>query len=219
MGKTVRATAEPELIRWVREDAGLSLEDAAKKTGIEWTDSTWNPVTGCTRVSSGCDKCYAATLAGRLLRDVYLARLPVVDTDITRRDPFAVRLWPERLCQPLEWRDARMIFVNSMSDAFQADVPDEFIRSMFLTMLEASWHTYQVLTKRPARALLFWRENKDLFNGGPLPQHIWIGTNAEIRTCPSSSSNGGERTPKAGGRELDGQHWDGMPGLAAGEAG
>jgi protein gp37 len=102
-----------------------------QKTGIEWADSTWNPVTGCTRVSSGCDNCYAATLAGRLLRDIYRARLPVVDTDITRRDPFAVRLWPERLSQPLDWPDARMIFVNSMSDAFHADIPDDFVRSMF----------------------------------------------------------------------------------------
>ena len=254
-------------------------------TGIEWTDATWNPVTGCTRVSGGCDNCYAATLAGRLLRDVYRARSPVVDTDITRRDPFAVRLWPERLCQPLEWRNARMIFVNSMSDAFHADVPDEFIRSMFLTMLEAPWHTYQVLTKRPARALRFWRGNKDLFNAGPLPRHIWIGTSVEnqevlhrvrhLQAIPASVRFlsfepligpvdpdlagihwvivGGEsgprrrpmraewvqslrdqcrdqnvpfffkqwggRTPKAGGRELDGQHWDGLPRIEAGEAG
>ena len=134
-----------------------------QKTGIEWTDSTWNPVTGCTRVSSGCDNCYAATLAGRLLRDVYRSRLPVVDSDITRRDPFAVRLWPERISQPLAWREPRMIFVNSMSDVFHADVPDDFVRSMFLTMREASWHTFQVLTKRPARALRFWRGNEDLF--------------------------------------------------------
>lgn len=256
-----------------------------QKTGIEWTDSTWNPVTGCTRVSSGCDNCYAATLAGRLLRDVYRARLPVVDTDITRRDPFSVRLWPERLSQPLGWRDARMIFVNSMSDAFHADIPGAFIRSMFLTMLEASWHTYQVLTKRPARALRFWREHGDLFGGGPFPEHIWIGTSVEnqdvvhrvrqLQAIPATVRflscepligpvdpdlegihwviAGGEsgpvrrpmkeewvksirdrceaenipfffkqwggRTPKAGGRKLDGKYWDGMPRVAVGEGG
>ena len=92
----------------------------AAGTGIEWTDATWNPVTGCTRVSKGCDNCYAATLAGRLLRDAYLARAPVVDSDITRADPFAVRIWPERLTQPEKWREPRMIFVNSMSDLFHA---------------------------------------------------------------------------------------------------
>ena len=92
----------------------------AARTGIEWTDATWNPVTGCTRVSKGCDNCYAATLAGRLLRDAYLARPPVVDSDITRADPFAVRIWPERLKQPEKWRDPRMIFLPTF-DSFRAN--------------------------------------------------------------------------------------------------
>lgn len=256
-----------------------------QKTGIEWTDSTWNPVTGCTRVSAGCDNCYAATLAGRLLRDVYRARLPVVDNDITRRDPFAVRLWPERVSEPLRWPEPRMIFVNSMSDVFHADVPDEFVRAMFQTMVQANWHTFQVLTKRPSRALRFWRENSDLFQGEPFPEHLWIGTSVEnqdvvhrvrhLRSVPASVRflscepligpvapdlegihwviAGGEsgpvrrpmkeewvtalrdrcleegvpfffkqwggRTPKAGGRELEGEYWDGMPRVLAAEGG
>lgn len=151
----------------------------SQHTGIEWTDATWNPVTGCTPVSKGCDNCYAATLAGRLLRNTYLSRPPVVDSDITRADPFAVRIWPDRLTQPERWRDPRMIFVNSMSDLFHAHVPREFTRDVFSTMLRAPWHTYQVLTKRPARALRFWQHNHDLFAGGPFPAHVWLGTSIE----------------------------------------
>ncbi len=252
----------------------------AQQTGIEWTDATWNPVTGCTRVTEGCDNCYAATLAARLLRQAYLERAPVIDSDITRRDPFAVRLWPERLSQPLKWQDPRVIFVNSMSDVFHADIPTDFLRQTFEVMLEANWHTYQVLTKRPSRAARFWRENSDLFGGDPIPSHIWIGTSVEhqdvayrvghLRQVPAwvrflscepligpieldlndigwviaGGESGpvrrpmepawalsirdqcrtagvpfffkqwGGRTPKAGGRELDGKHWDEMPVVA-----
>jgi len=124
----------------------------AQKTGIEWTDATWNPVTGCTKVSPGCDNCYAATLANRLLKDHYRAREPVQDTDIARQDPFAVRLWPERLPAPLQWTEPRTVFVNSMSDVFHADIPDDFVARMFDVMLEAERHTFQILTKRPSRA-------------------------------------------------------------------
>ena len=254
----------------------------ATGTGIEWTDATWNPVTGCTRVSKGCENCYAATLAGRLLRTAYLARAPVVDSDIARADPFAVRIWPERLTQPEKWRDSRMIFVNSMSDLFHADIPAEFVREIFRTMLRADWHTYQVLTKRPSRALRFWRANRDLFGGGSFPAHIWLGVSVEdqsvayrvrhLRSVPATVRflscepligplrldltgihwliAGGEsgpvrrlmktdwiiqlrnqcqtanvpfffkqwggRTPKAGGRELEGRLWDQMPRAVAG---
>jgi protein gp37 len=151
----------------------------AERTGIEWTDATWNPVTGCTEVSAGCDHCYAATLARRRLRDVYLARPPVVDNAENRSDPFAVRLWPERLAQPARWADPRMIFVNSMSDLFHVDLPDDFVRHVFATMLAVGHHIYQVLTKRPSRALRFWRQHRDLFSGGEIPEHIWIGTSVE----------------------------------------
>ncbi|MDP9348513.1 MAG: phage Gp37/Gp68 family protein, partial [Gemmatimonadota bacterium] len=89
---------------------------SVSKSGIEWTDSTWNPTTGCTPVSTGCDHCYAKTLAETKLRQAYTRRLPVLDTPTNQEDPFAVRLWPERLSQPERWPDPRMIFVNSMSD-------------------------------------------------------------------------------------------------------
>ncbi len=150
-----------------------------QKSGIEWTDFTWNPVTGCTRVSAGCDNCYAATLANRLLKDTYLARAPEVDSDITRRDPFAVRLWPERLDDPLGWREPRQIFVNSMSDLFHKDIPEPFVRRVFEVMQEADWHVYQVLTKRPARAHRFVRRNPDLFSDGGVPPHVWMGASIE----------------------------------------
>ena len=149
------------------------------RTGIEWTDSTWNPVTGCTRVSAGCDNCYAATLATRLLRNHYTARLPVVSTPETISDPFAVRLWPERLSEPLEDQNPRMIFVNSMSDLFHAEIPDSYLVRIFDVMLRAKWHVFQVLTKRPGRALRFLTRNLSMFPVGRIPAHIWIGTSVE----------------------------------------
>ena len=151
----------------------------ATRTGIEWTDATWNPVTGCTRVSKGCENCYAATLAGRLLRTAYLARMPVVDSDITRADPFAVRIWPERLAQPERWREPRMIFVNSMSDLFPRPCAAGVRAKHLCHHAPSNWHTYQVLTKRPARALRFWKSNRDLFDDGPFPAHIWLGASVE----------------------------------------
>lgn len=149
------------------------------RTGIQWTDSTWNPITGCTKVSAGCDNCYAAALAKRLLKVHYTARLPVVATLENAADPFAVRLWPERLAEPLEDLNPRMIFVNSMSDVFHTDVPDEYVRRIFEVMLRADWHIFQVLTKRPGRALRFWRRNQNLFPQRTIPRHIWIGASVE----------------------------------------
>ena len=149
------------------------------RTGIEWTDATWNPVTGCTKVSAGCDHCYAATLAERRLRDIYLRRLPVVDSRENRSDPFAVRLWPERLSHPLNWSEPKMIFVNSMSDLFHRDVPDEYVLSVFEVMLTADWHIYQVLTKRPGRAARFWERYGRVLGIASIPEHIWIGTSVE----------------------------------------
>jgi protein gp37 len=148
------------------------------RSGIEWTDATWNAVTGCTEVSPGCDHCYARTLAHGKLNDVYGKRLPVVDTPENRADTFAVRTWPERVNQPSRWRTARMIFVNSMSDFFHADIPEHFSYAMLKEMLEVDRHTYQVLTKRPGRALRFYRHNaRHLPNG--FPPHIWIGASVE----------------------------------------
>lgn len=129
---------------------------------IEWTDATWNPVTGCTQVSAGCDNCYAMTFAERF-RGV---------PNHPYEQGFDLRLWPERLELPLRWRKPRRIFVNSMSDLFHADVPDEFIRKVFDTMVRADWHIYQVLTKRPQRLA---RMAASL----PWPDHIWVGVSVE----------------------------------------
>lgn len=153
-----------------------------ERSAIEWTDSTWNPVTGCTRVSDGCDNCYALTLAHTRLKDTYLQRLPVLNTPENRADPFAVRLWPERLVHPERWKDPRVVFVNSMSDLFHHEVPDDYVRRVFEVMLRADWHIYQVLTKRPSRARRFCEMNADLFREGQVPSHIWMGTSVEDQT-------------------------------------
>ncbi|KLI04536.1 MULTISPECIES: DUF5131 family protein [Mycolicibacterium] len=109
------------------------------KTGIEWTDATWNPVTGCTKVSAGCDHCYAETIAHRFTGSKAYP------------NGFQVTLRPERLDQPLRWKRPRRIFVNSMADLFHDDVPDEYIAQVFAVMAAAPHHTFQVLTKRHAR--------------------------------------------------------------------
>ena len=144
-------------------------------TAIGWTDETWNPTTGCTEVSPGCDHCYAHDLAHGRLKEVYSRRLPVLRGE--DGNPFAVRLWPERLDKPRQWRGRpRMIFVNSMSDLFHADIPYEYVARVFDVMVAEDRHTYQVLTKRPGRAARFWANY-----GGDhdVPAHIWMGTSIE----------------------------------------
>lgn len=131
-------------------------------TKIEWTDATWNPVTGCTRVSAGCDHCYALAFAERF-RGV---------PGHPYEQGFDLRLWPERLQLPFTWKKPRRIFVNSMSDLFHADVPDEFIAQLFETMVLANRHIYQVLTKRPQRLA---RIAETL----PWPDNVWIGVSIE----------------------------------------
>lgn len=150
-----------------------------ERSKIEWTDSTWNPVTGCTKVSAGCDHCYAFALAHQRLADTYRRRLPIIDNEENQADPFAVRLWPERLTQPDRWPDPRMIFVNSMSDLFHVDVPEAYIRKIFQVMLKVDRHIFQVLTKRPGRAVRFVARNQGLFPEGQVPPHIWMGTSVE----------------------------------------
>ena len=140
----------------------------ADRTKIEWTDATWNPVRGCTKVSPGCKHCYAECFAERF-RGV-------------KGHPFEfgfdLRLVPEKLAEPLRWRQARMIFVNSMSDLFHEDVPDEYIESVCRVMLMANWHTYQVLTKRSARLKRLLRGKLSEAARAP---HIWWGVSVENR--------------------------------------
>lgn len=231
------------------------------QSGIEWTDATWNPVTGCSKVSPGCKNCYAERLAARLR---------------AMRNPrylngFAVTLHPDQLALPLSWRRPKRIFVNSMSDLFHEAVPAEYIRRVFDVMVKADWHTFQILTKRSHRLAALAR---DL----PWPGNVWQGVSVEtqrytsrvtdLQTVPATvrflsvepllgaipklplagihwvivggESGGrrrpmaeawaleirdqcahaqvpfffkqwGGRTPKAGGRILDGRAWDEMP--------
>lgn len=233
----------------------------ARESSIEWTDATWNPVTGCTQVSPGCDHCYALTFAERF-RGI---------SGHHYEQGFDLRLWSSRLELPLHWKKPRLIFVNSMSDLFHADVPDDFIHNVFDTMVRADWHIYQILTKRPQRLV---RMAPSL----PWPAHIWMGVSVEtneyvwraemLKRVPAAVRfvsaepllgpvdelsldeldwviTGGEsgtkfrvcepdwvrdvrdrcqaahvayfhkqwggRTPKAGGRTLDGRTWDELP--------
>ena len=146
---------------------------------IEWTDATWNPIVGCTRVSEGCMNCYAERFA---------ARFPDRFGGVSRMTEYGPRwtgkivLRPEALNLPLRWRKQRRIFVNSMSDLFHPDVPFEFVEKVFFIMAAAEHHTFQVLTKRPERMLEFmkrteWREAIGLA-AWPLP-NVWLGVSVE----------------------------------------
>lgn len=138
----------------------------ADSTAIEWTDATWNPVTGCTKISPGCDHCYAERFSERFRG--------------TPGHPFEqgfdLTLRPERLEQPLRWRSPRMIFVNSMSDLFHKKVPKEFIERVCETMERADWHTFQVLTKRSSLMRDFLRRR---YSNGRGPLHMWFGVSIE----------------------------------------
>lgn len=135
---------------------------------IEWTESTWNPVRGCQKISPGCTHCYAETFAERF-RGV---------PGHPYEQGFDPRLVDHKLDEPLRWQRPRTIFVNSMSDLFQDAVPDEYIVKVVTTMMLANWHTYQVLTKRSARM-------RDLLNGvlqfAARAEHIWWGVSVEDR--------------------------------------
>ena len=141
----------------------------ADKTAIEWTNATWNPVTGCTKISAGCDNCYAERFAERF-RGV---------KGHPYENGFDLTLRPERLDQPLKWRRPRMIFVNSMSDLFHKQVPSGFVDRVFDVMERADQHTFQVLTKRSS---LMRRYVNTRYAGGKAPSHIWLGTSVEDGT-------------------------------------
>jgi protein gp37 len=141
----------------------------AQSTTIEWTDATWNPVTGCTKISAGCDHCYAERFAERFRG--------------TPGHPFEagfdLTLRPERLDLPLSWRAPRMIFVNSMSDLFHKEVPRDFVARACDTMERADWHTFQILTKRSSRLRDFLEARYAPSRG---PTHMWFGVSLEDRS-------------------------------------
>jgi len=233
----------------------------ADNSSIEWTDATWNPVTGCTKISPGCKNCYAERLALRL-REMGSARY---------ENGFRLTLHPDALHLPLRWTKPKMIFVNSMSDLFHDSVPEDYIQQVFEVMVKAHWHKFQILTKRADRL-------SRIAQRLPWPAHIWQGVSVEnqtyvkrvallrqvpatvrflsiepllgpipnlpledihwvivggesgpghrpIRTewvrdirkqCVSANvpfffKQWGGRTPKSGGRKLDGRFWDQMP--------
>jgi protein gp37 len=141
----------------------------ATTTQIEWTDTTWNPVTGCSKITRGCDFCYAERFAERF-RGV---------SGHPFESGFDLTLRPERLKQPLTWRRPKRIFVNSMSDLFHKEVPSRFIDAVFDTMEEADWHSFQVLTKRSS---LMARYLRGRYGSGLAPSHIWLGVSVEDRT-------------------------------------
>ena len=186
----------------------------AGKTTIEWTNATWNPVTGCTKISAGCHRCYAERIAERF-RGV--AGHPF-------ENGFDLTLRTERLDKPLAWRRPRMIFVNSMSDLFHKKVPRSFVDSVFETMECADWHVFQVLTKRSSRMRDY--VNARYRHRSP-PAHIWLGVSVEDGTKLSrvrhlNDTSAGLRflslEPLIGpveGLELSGIHW----AIVGGESG
>lgn len=138
----------------------------AGSTQIEWTEATWNPVTGCSKITRGCDNCYAERFSERF-RGV---------PGHPFENGFDLTLRPARLRQPLDWRQPKRIFVNSMSDLFHKEIPTDFIDAVFATMEAASWHTFQVLTKRSS---LMARYLKARYRDTTAPSHIWLGVSVE----------------------------------------
>jgi protein gp37 len=134
----------------------------ATNSEIEWTDATWNPVTGCSKISPGCKHCYAARMANRLQ----------AMGQANYRNGFEVTLQPQMLDLPLQWKSSKRIFVNSMSDLFHPDIPLSYIKRVFAAMHRAPWHQYQILTKRSERLL----ELNDKLEWGP---QIWMGVSVE----------------------------------------
>lgn len=137
------------------------------RSAISWTEATWNPVTGCDKVSPGCDHCYAETIAHRF------AGTPAYPNG------FALTLHPKRLEQPLRWRRPRMIFVNSMSDLFHPQISDGYLDQVFDVMEIAGHHTFQILTKRHARMRNYLRARVDRLGVASMPAHIWVGVSVE----------------------------------------
>jgi protein gp37 len=187
----------------------------AEHSAIEWTDATWNPVRGCTKVSPGCKHCYAEVFAERF-RGV---------PGHPYEQGFDLRIVPEKLAEPLKWLVRKMIFVNSMSDLFQDGIPDEYIEAVAKVMVKADWHTYQVLTKRSARM-------SKLLSGrlrfAAEAQHIWWGVSVEDKKYGLPRIQDLQESPARvrflsieplleglGKMNLDGVHWT----IVGGESG
>lgn len=143
----------------------------ANNSSIEWTEATWNPTTGCDRVSSGCDHCYALALAARL-KKMGQPRYQLDGHPRTSGPGFGVQMHPEALLLPTRWAKPRLVFVNSMSDLFHARIPLSFVREVFSVMEQTPRHTYQLLTKRAHRAA---RIAASL----PWPPNVWMGVSVE----------------------------------------
>ena len=244
------------------------------KTGIEWTDVTWNPTTGCDRISAGCDNCYALAMAKRL-KAMGSARYQQDGNPLTSGPGLALTVHPDALDQPYRWTGRRTVFVNSMSDLFHAKVPLDFLKQVLGVMADTPQHTYQVLTKRSARLpkiadKLDWPPNLWLGVSVEDAEHLyrvdhlravvaavrflscepllgslacldltdigWVITGGEsgpharpldqewvreIRDLciaaevPFFHKQWGGRTPKQGGRELDGLLWNEMPAVSS----
>lgn len=138
----------------------------AKESEIEWTEATWNPITGCDKVSEGCKHCYAERMANRLQ----------AMGQANYSGGFKLSLQPHMLNLPLKWKQPQTIFVNSMSDIFHPEVPITYIRKIFDVMRRASWHRFQVLTKRAGRML-------DLADSLTWPENVWMGVSVENSRC------------------------------------
>ena len=141
----------------------------AQNSTIEWTNATWNPVTGCTKISAGCDFCYAERFSERF-RGV---------KGHPFENGFDLSLRPERVKQPLSWKKPKMVFVNSMSDLFHKKIPTEYIENVFETMEKADWHIFQVLTKRSSLMKKFINQR---YKNKKVPEHIWLGVSIEDGT-------------------------------------
>ena len=165
------------LFREMKQEA-VALGGPPSTTGIDWTNSTWNPLQGCARASDGCDRCYAAKLVATRLADVYpgLATTRVKDGKAQYFFNNKILLLPEQFGIPLLDRVPKRYFVNSMSDLFHDKVSVEFIQTVFQIMEKAAWHQFQVLTKRPENMAAFTRE---YYRDHEPPANIWLGTSAE----------------------------------------
>lgn len=142
----------------------------SSNTKISWTQDTWNPIAGCTKISPGCEHCYAEIMSRRLAAMRKTGYENVIDYRGKWNNH--VEMMPSALKKPLHWKKPRMIFVNSMSDLFHNNIPDWYVNSVFDVMIRANWHIYQVLTKRPDRML-------NALRGMRFGEHIWLGVTME----------------------------------------